>query len=1266
MSRNYLLLVLFWLVSLFASAQTFTHLDWEQKEPIHKEGKTVASNLPSFLGAAYLDDFYLPYYIQQIPLEASAANYRYEAVVEYPEFAPLTSKEVAAIKATGVKIPTYPIVNLRHSVSAKKALYDASFLPIVYREGKYQRIISFKLTLLQREMLTKSLRKAPIKTKTYVENSVLATGKWARVKVTGDGIHQITASQLAQMGFSNPEKVHIYGYGGHQLYEELTLNPATDLKEVPVLRQSGKLLFYANGILRWDYSHKNEQYEQTPNHFSTYACYFLTENDTPPLELPVQTELDASDAIECTSFPDYALHEKDEYAWYEGGRKLVEAHNFKNTSTQSYVFTDLEGIIPNTMKVTVAATSHSYAASVYVYVNAYQKELGSFALPRCYSEYDYAKWKINTMNCENTAADRCEVKLRFQGNYDARLDFIRLNFERELLKSKSSLHFRGSNAVKEQYKISNCDANTLVWEITHADHIQQMITKLQGQELSFVGDNTSFKEYIAFDATATYPTVQFVSNVTAQNLHALHNIDMVIIVPPKNELITQAERLAEAHRQKDGFTVKVVTSRQIYNEFSSGVPDATAYRRFMKMLYDKATTIEEQPHYLLLFGDAVFDNRLLTAPFRRASQNDYLLCYESENSFSDTECYVTDDYFGFLDDTEGVSLTTDKLDLSIGRLNVTTEKEARQVVDKIIAYMDNKYPGAWKNTMTFVGDDGDNNTHMQQANQEARMVVQKEPSILVKKILFDAYKRETTAVGDRYPAVRKELLEMLENGTVLFNYNGHGGPTLFSHEYVLGIEDIAAVRSHYPALWVTASCKITPFDGTTENMGEVALLNPYGAAIGLFTTTRTVYTDRNSMINRYFIQAILKKDNGLPLRIGDAVREAKLSMAPYGYVNSMHYVYLGDPAVRLAYPSYQIALDEFNGSDASGAATQVKAGSTVTMKGRILDTEGNPATSYQGEIYSTIMDNEALITTYNNSGEADYPFTYRDRTKMLFTGHNAVKDGQFTIQFPVPFDINYSDEAGLVNLYAVDESGVHEANGSYTNFLVGGTASGAVSGSGEGPQMKLYLNTPDFPSGGAVNPSPSLVVELSDEDGINTVGNSVGHDLVAILDNNPNQYFNLNNYYQSNLGDFTTGKVHYQFTNLPEGKHTLLVRAWDVKNNSSSKQLTFEVKKDLPMQITDIQCSQSPAVSTTTFALLHNHPGATVDVEITVLNLSGMPVWNYKDQVTSSSHCYYVDWNLETNSGQRLSPGLYLFRAKMTAEGVTSTTKTRKIVVLAQ
>lgn len=1265
MLRNYLLFVFLWLSSLFVSAQTFVHLDWQQPEPIHKGVETVSTDLPSFLGAAYLDESHLPYYIQQ--LEVENQHYRYEALVEYPEFAALTPKEIKAIKQTGVQLPNYPYVTLRYSVAAKKRQLDASFIPLVYRKGKYQRIISFKLTLLKREPLSRTPQTRVAVLSPYRNTSVLNAGKWVKIKVTQEGIHQITQSQLAQMGFPNPAKVHIYGYGGHQLYEQLSLNSRTDLEEIPTLRQGSKLLFYANGTLRWDKDEKTGLYAHTPNSFSTYSCYFLTTSEDPPLVMPVKASLPAVDAVERTTFPDYVLHEKDEYAWYEGGRKLVEAYNFKNSSQKSFLFRELEGIQPSTLKITVAATSHSMNSSTSVKVDAAQTELGSFSVPRCYSIYDYAKWKAATFSCENTTANECEVKLSFSANHDARLDYIRLNFQRSLSLTKSSLRFRGTTSEIERYNLSQCNENTLVWDITDPAHYQQLETKKTGDKLFFTADNTAItREYIAFDKTASYPSVTTLGTVKNQNLHALRAIDMVIIVPPKSELITQAERLAEYHRLKDNFTVQVVTSTQIYNEFSSGTPDATAYRRFMKMLYDTATTTQEQPRYLLLFGNSVFDNRLLTAPFRRASQTDYLLCYQSENSFSDTECYVLDDYFGFLDDNEGINLTTDKLDVSIGRLTVSTGKEAKQVVDKLVDYMDNKHAGAWKNTMTFVGDDGDNNTHMQQANQEASIIERAEPSILVKRIFFDAYKRETTTVGDRYPDVRKALLEMLENGTILFNYNGHGGPTLFSHEYVLGIEDIAAVRSNFPPLWVTASCKITPFDGTSENMGEVALLNPYGAAIGLFTTTRTVYTDRNSMINRFFIQAMIKKDNGLPRRIGDAVREAKLAIAPYGYVNSMHYVYLGDPALRLAYPAYKIVVDEFNGSAATAPATQVKAGSTVTMKGRVLGSDGNTATTYKGSLYSTIMDNEALVTTYNNSGEANRPFVYRDRTKLLFTGQNVVDKGEFSLSFPVPFDINYADESGRANLYAVDENGGHEANGSYTNFLVGGTVKGAESGKGEGPKISLYLNTPDFPSGGAVNPSPSLVIDLEDTDGINTVGNSVGHDLVAIIDNDPNQYFNLNSYYQSSLGDYTKGKVRYQFSNLAEGKHELLVRAWDVMNNSSSKVLTFEVKKDLPMQLLDIQCSQSPAKTTTTFILSHNRPSEQIEVEITVLNLAGMPVWKFQDHATSLGSYYYVDWDLKTNSGQALSPGLYLFRAKVTIKGVTSTTKTRKIVLMAQ
>ena len=90
------------------------------------------------------------------------------------------------------------------------------------------------------------------------------------------------------------------------------------------------------------------------------------------------------------------------------------------------------------------------------------------------------------------------------------------------------------------------------------------------------------------------------------------------------------------------------------------------------------------PKYLLLFGDCVWDNRMLIPECQTLSPDDYLLCYESENSFSDLYCYVSDSWMGILSEGAGANPTIEQQDVAVGRFPVSTPDEAKVMVDKTI------------------------------------------------------------------------------------------------------------------------------------------------------------------------------------------------------------------------------------------------------------------------------------------------------------------------------------------------------------------------------------------------------------------------------------------------------------------------------------------------------------------------------------------------------------------------------------------------------
>ena len=1275
-SRKYLFFLLFLFFALPLSAQNFTSLKWQN---------SFVSQQLSFDDAHFAAGSQLPRYIQNIDLGTGYGNYTYHVKIEYPEFQTLTKSDASFVVASKDSLNSYPKADTRLFVSAKKGILEVSFVPIVYRDGQFQRVNSFKLTLVKTAVKQK---RAISKTHTFASNSNMATGNWVKIRVSESGVFKITNTELIQMGFTNPAKVRLYGYGGLLLPESFKISKNDDLPEIPLWREKDYVLFYANGVVRWDENTGVTRFTHINNHYSSYGYYFLTEGTDTPLAFPVEQSVASGNATTVTSFDDYALYEKDAYNWASSGRELYDSYDYASGNAKSYSFA-LPGITNDKAYCTVAfaAKSNNYT-NVAVQING--TSAGQISIVSCPTGDSYCKAQPGSgiLTWEGDKSEKTTVTLTHsrESGVSGRLDYIQLNYRRKLALYNSFTAFRNLPSVNgvSTYVISSANGNMKVWDVTTPGDYKQINGSFTDGNYSFTVDNPSLREFVAVDVNGSFNKVEVVGKVNNQNLHALEQCDMVIIVPSNGDFLTQAERLADAHRTKDGMTVHVVKADQVYNEFSSGTPDGTAYRWFMKMFYDRAVSSTGQvdesklPRYLLLFGDCAWDNRMITPSWQGYSSNDFLLGYQSKNSTWETYSYVTDDYMGLLDDEDGSTLEYNGMDLGVGRFPVRTVNQATQMVDKTIAYMQNKELAPWKNSVCFVADDGDNHLHMSQAEELATKVETNYPEFGLNRIYADAYKWETTATGHTYKQATKRLLELFNEGMFMVNYTGHGGPNGWSAENILVSSDILALKSSRLPLWVTATCDFCRYDDVLTSAGEYAFLNDKGGAIALFTTSRVVYAQNNSNLNKVFCNYVFSRENGKRLRLGDIMRLSKCDPNLSGDLNKLKFSLIGDPALMLAYPDYKVVVYKFNGNDASSSNLAIKAGGKVQIEGRVTDTDGNTLTDFNGKVYPTVFDNKETVTTLNNDGtgkitDPNNPretisggFTFSQRVKKLFAGSDSIKSGNFSFAFPVPKDINYSNKQGLINFYAAQTSTAREAQGSFSNFVIGGTESGTEVTDSLGPKINLYLNTPDFVYGGKTNETPYLVAELEDKDGINTVGNGIGHDIVAIIDNSPSYTYVLNNYYEAYFGDYTQGTVRYSLPALPAGKHTLFFRAWDIMNNSSTTLLDFEVVKGLKPGLFNVDCTKSPARDNTTFVLSHDRPEATLDVKLSVYDFAGRVLWTHTESGMSANSYYYVDWNLTSNGGQRLGSGVYLFRASITSGGSEESTRAGKIVILAQ
>lgn len=1205
------------------------------------------------------------------------ANTAFKVKIEYPEYEKAGKEETAMLQKDSAAIGEEISIDSHLTIERKQGVLDITFLPYVKRRNSYYRLKSCKLAVYRSasHMASRQLRATAAATSRYKSHSALSEGKWVKIRVNEEGVYQLTKSFLASAGFSNPDNVKLYGYGG--LMQDSVINYSgsshdyDDLEEVPLYRNGSKILFYANGTTKWRFVRGKWRHINNP--YSAYSYYFLTEGSSP---LEMQDAEASSDSEEARStVPAHSLYEVDAFSWYSGGQQFFDSYDFANGNSRSFQIS-APGIADSvSQSVTIAFSASDAASATAVESEVNSVQLGQMNIPllnstRLGEQGNRAKLMERTYETQALASSN-SVRITTTAGHSARLDYIRLNYRRNLDMSSSWFEFSDpSSSGAGTYVITSANADTRVWRIGIAGRPQQNVPgTLNGSNLSVVLPQTTDR-YVAVNTAESFPTPSLVGSIENQDLHADSAYDMVIIVPASGKLIRQAETLAEAHRVHDSLRVKIVAADKIYNEFSSGTPDAMAYRRYLKMLYDKAADNADMPRFLLLFGDAAWDNRMITSEWSGYSPDDFLLCYESWNSTNEISCYVTDDFFAYLDDGEGRNLSTEKPDIAVGRFPVRTAEEAATVVRKTIGYMNNNSVGSWKNLICVMGDDDNtSNSLMSDAESIATQVENDHSGYNVRRVYWDAYTVVKTSTGNSYPDITKLLKSYMTNGALLMNYTGHGAPGSISHEKVLLLNDFKENKTSNLSVWITSSCEITPFDSQEETIGEISVLNENGGSVAFIGATRSVYSTRNLYLNTHLMRYILSEENGKLMPMGEALMNAKCALVTSSSagmedytINKLKYVLTGDPALRLAAPTGRVVIDSINGKNANDSTVKLPAGSVAKVVGHVASTDGTLSSGFNGVVSSTIYDKLEEITCHDNAGNGNDPYVFYNRTRTLFDGTDSVRNGRFEFEFPVSIDASYSDETCLMSLYAVSNNHAAECHGMNDNFSI--NSAGDLDNDSTGPAMFIYLNNPDFRDGDKTNTTPYFVALLSDSDGINATGSGVGHDLELIIDGKVETSYILNSYFKNDFGTFTSGSVGYSIPELEPGDHRLVFRAWDMLGNSSSAMLNFVAVRNLKPNILDISCNPNPATETAIFNISYDRPLTDVTFTVKVYDSYGQIVWKTTTTGESDYGHFPITWNLTNSAGARVGGGVYLYRVSVSEGNGATSSKTKKMIIL--
>lgn len=1217
-----ILLSILMLLPFGAKAQLpFTYVDW---------GMMLADTLA-------------PLYTETIPLESNHLECVYSVTAEYPVFEPLTPYESKRLQPYAEAVGED--IGIQYYVSSMRGqgLMNVSFMPLVMRGGRLLKLTSFQLRITPHPVATS--RKASSTSGRYASHSVLRQGTWRMISITEDGMYRLTPSMLAGMGFKDASTVHLYGYGGHM--QSTVLNADTDfddLEEVPLYQApDGSLLFWGNGLLEWQGD------VRVRNVFARKAYYFLTSGSE---RTPIATAPSYTGTVSSTvsTVRQHTLHESDDFAWYPGGRTLVENYNFGNNGSRTYTLTtptgtsneSIRGVFthgsssPLTYAVTFGGEQHTYRISApsSSYVRAVESV---FAIQAGEARPSDGKWS---------------VRIASPSGQDARLDYISISYDLPIMPRNGFVQFTGSNSRPTSFRqitpgASGADS-LVVMQIGSRGVPASLVQTTKDAEGQSFATASGTNRFVAFDPKYAFPSPSVVKGaVPNQNLHAMDTLmlDMVIIVPTSGRLTAEAERLAECHRQYDGLNVAVVTAQQIYNEFSSGTPDATAYRRFLKLLYDKSDrTAPHHLRHLLLFGDCKWDNRMVSTELAGMNPDDYLLCFESDESYSDISCYIMEDYFGLLDDGEGQRLLYEAADLSIGRFPVVSETEAKTLVDKTIRHITHANEGVWRNRVYVFGDDGDNNEHQSYAERIADTIQSRFPHMELSKVMVDRFEMQSTISGNRYPELNKFFIDKAREGASMFNYTGHGAAYCLSHHYILTLDDIRQMTTDRPGLWFTAACSTAPYDGIEANLGRNAVMTEDGGALVFIGTTRTVYGSQNYQLNTQFARRIFGSEQGRRLTVGEALCQSKAALVNSGTPNKIHYTLLGDPALVFGNPGEKVVLDSLNGVSPD-EAPQIKAGSIVRLKGHIENADRVADSTFTGSMTMRLYDCEEILTTRGNAGER--PYTYTERQQIIHTATVPVENGSFSNDFVVGRDIRYSDKSGRFVFYAVSADNERQANGSCESFTVGGVSS-ELSGDTIGPKAYIYLAHEDFTDGGIIPDCTIFTAHLKDPSGINHQGNGVGHDLILSIDGKPGLSFNLNDNYTEGA-DYTEGRVDFHMPSLPKGEHRLTFRSWDMLNNTSLYSLRFVIDPEAAPDPLKVTVARGMFGSATSFVINYSLPGTECTFRLSVYTLSGQRVYQQELTASSPEGVVVVPW-----AAGYPGPGVYTVRV----EASTSTSRT--------
>lgn len=1276
--KKYLILLLFALS--FEGGAQHIQLNWNKIQSVTTIEERKAQ-LPTLSNQfAYLDENLIPHFYSQ-----KNVNTFQQITLTNIQSKIVPKSALGEINFSS--IPNEPTFIAR-TMKADKTLKQIIDLTSFYQsDGKLYQIQSFDIDLASKQS-NPTYRTPP------PESSVLAdtNGTFYKLSISETGIYKIDYDFLSLNGIStdfNPSQFKVYGNGGMMLPE----NPGDfrygGLQEDAIYAHGTEdgsfdngdyFLFYAqgaNGILR-DGTENNGNPQHSKNLYEEVAYYFFNFESSGSGKRVSAPDISESSQETLGNFDQVLFYENDSVNIYNIGRQWLEPFGDRTQIDLSF-----EG------SGTIASGELDYrlvgvnAANISAQMSVNGNNVASTNFNATGSGANFER-RQGSGDFVSTYPLNVNVQIENGSNPFGAiyLDYIRLVLKQSLTFSGAPLNFRWFQDLTENsvYAFQINGNPEMVWDVS--DRTNATILNAAANTYKFRAANSDFpNEFIAFNSTDAL-SPNFVSVVEPQALADLQNIDYVIVAYP--DYVSQARQLADLHSEISGVSTAVVTTEQIYNEFSSGSQDVSGIRDFFKFLYEQSTPLK----YALLLGDASYDYK-----DRISGNTNRVPSYESYNSYGYSATFVTDDFYTMVDDTD-MGISSAQMDFAIGRLPAATATEAQYMIDKTIAYLNDLNSqgtpfGDWRSKVMLVVDDddpGENQAfHLTIENNTATYLNQNQPQLTVRKLYMDAFEQEGTSGGFRYPSVTDAIVNGIETGTLLVNYFGHGGVNGWTQERVFTQDEVNSLSNYNSEftrlpVFLTVTCDFTVWDiPEIESAGELLIKNSGGGSVAMITTSREILTSFGKSFNHLVVERMFEVENQKYVPLGEALRRAKQdnTSSEGKKVNLM-----GDPLLSLARPPRNITIDEINGEDAANFSGTIRALDFVSIKGTVRNIDNSAIDSdFNGTLTGTLFDKPVERTTLNNDGDLTV-LDYEEQVDAVYRGKADVTNGEYTLEFYVPKDINYDLGNGKLLVYAEND----EIDGiNYKNDLpIGGINPEGVDDD-EGPVVGLYMNNLNFADGGITDRNPYLLACVTDSTGINTTGVGIGHDIIELLDEDVNTTTVLNEYFEGgdtspcinpDLRDFQKGRVFYRLRNLELGEHQVKFRIWDINNNSTTETLNFVVMDDgdQKLYINRLMNWPNPFTNQTYFHFEHNCPDV-LEVQVQVFTVSGKLVKTIRQSVSSApfregyrTDKFGIPWDGLDDYGNKIGKGVYIYRTIVKGADSESckgtATEVEKLVIL--